>query len=477
MAIGTQNTPSGAEAGFPLNSDIIDRLVTFLPDLRSLFAFVLANGYVYQIFESRHHSILHAVARNQFGSVLPQALRAARSEARGLMNCDVNDLQGEDEVLHHDITMVEAGILARNAEVIDKLEDLYSWRMKDRTSKMSRLTSVESRRFKRAMYRIMLISLLYGLHSESKMKVEGRYFWSHPRLDTTTELSQHVLKQKEILLNYTSREVDEIRQAKAFLCKLALWALAVDEQHHQMTRCFGIEGVFLFAGPKFILENYLQCRSRLEVLDDYIGWPARGPWDGFLGNPTEDVLRERRRNQDPYIPQELPWAILDAVNGWHDTCEHCNSIEESYPGEKHAAKLWNETNWDFMRGYILLNLSTLIPGKLHTNKAEEDLPKVFFRENLTTIIREMFNCRGGAYENWRANQWFCVACLSSFIHNTLIGWWVWRKRQAGQLLARNCWYGYNCPHQEDHSHAYEYNHLCAPSMGNALHAGSSQESI
>ena len=113
---------------FPLDADTTGYLFTFFQDLPSLFSTSLSCRFFYEVFKAGSQAITRAVALNQIGPMLPQALRLARTEARSLHRVDVGDLPKEDSALSVGITGQESVILARNAKTVFELENLFSWK-------------------------------------------------------------------------------------------------------------------------------------------------------------------------------------------------------------------------------------------------------------------------------------------------------------------------------------------------------------
>ena len=115
---------------FPLDADTTGYLFTFLPDFPSLISMSHSCRFLYNVFKAGHQAIASAVALNQIGPALPQALRLARTEVAGLHQVKVNDLPSEDLILSVPvgITGRESAILARNAETVSELENLFSWK-------------------------------------------------------------------------------------------------------------------------------------------------------------------------------------------------------------------------------------------------------------------------------------------------------------------------------------------------------------
>ncbi|ESK88449.1 hypothetical protein Moror_14685 [Moniliophthora roreri MCA 2997] len=114
--------------GFYLDDDIINRILCS-SDFGTLYAAILTAKSFYRVFQTHPNSILRAVAHNVSGPAISQALRYIRfvDEARRTQD----------------------------------LEDFFSFTHKNRKSKTSQLTYLESWRFKRALYRIMLYSHIF----------------------------------------------------------------------------------------------------------------------------------------------------------------------------------------------------------------------------------------------------------------------------------------------------------------------------
>jgi hypothetical protein len=117
-----------ANRKFPLYEDVTEYLLACIPDIPTLLSLISVSKQIYAVFQARSHSITSAVAYNQLGTVLPQALTLVRCEAAGLVQCDVNKLPDEADALHHAISSQELRMLARNAKTVVEWEDLFSWR-------------------------------------------------------------------------------------------------------------------------------------------------------------------------------------------------------------------------------------------------------------------------------------------------------------------------------------------------------------
>lgn len=90
-------------------------------------------------------------------------------------------------------------------------------------SRTSVLTHVESKRFQRALYRIMLLSFSYGIDSFTYQDKALKNFFSDP-----DELDRNYMKQKRFLNRLVSEGLCEIYKVSRFLQKTAFWAVGAD---------------------------------------------------------------------------------------------------------------------------------------------------------------------------------------------------------------------------------------------------------
>lgn len=110
------------------SADIIDHTLICVPDFKTFSSLIKAAKIFYTTFQARPHSIVRAVANNEVGDALPQALRLVRYETGRFHDADINGLPEENIVMNTPIHPEEARMLTKNAKVIHKLEDLFSWR-------------------------------------------------------------------------------------------------------------------------------------------------------------------------------------------------------------------------------------------------------------------------------------------------------------------------------------------------------------
>ncbi|EGO23083.1 hypothetical protein SERLADRAFT_371331 [Serpula lacrymans var. lacrymans S7.9] len=91
-----------------------------------------------------------------------------------------------------------------------------------------------------------------------------------------------------------------------------------------------------------------------------------GPYEKFLTGPLKEPYTERQVTNEPY-GKDLEKLILDRVNGENDKCRQCSSDYQWLPGIKQGVNLYNETNWDYLRGCIIADLQFHVPRKVLQN--------------------------------------------------------------------------------------------------------------
>lgn len=94
-------------------------------------------------------------------------------------------------------------------------------RHKDKTSRESQLSQAESLRFRRAMYRIWLLSSVYGMGSITDYERDEEN-WPYSHLETYQDKQEGFLKQ------FNSAELLEIKRVAFFLRELASWAVIAE---------------------------------------------------------------------------------------------------------------------------------------------------------------------------------------------------------------------------------------------------------
>jgi len=308
--------------------------------------------------------------------------------------------------------------LQRNAKTVREWEDMFSFHQKDRKSKASRLTLVESFRFQRALYRIMLVCWLYGMDSipASDMQDE-RYPHAFYKI--------YQARQTKFLRVFPIDDRYEINRVVAFLDYIASCVMMRDSDIVSTLNVFNWVDLHLFAGPKFIMNQY---QDREQDSDNDI--PFRnlcryfgddGPYNDFL-NSSLIVAR----TDGPRFHKR----ILDSVEGAQDLCIRCHC-----PRMDRVYFLRNESSWDFMKfSDILVGVtdevsrirSTMeLQYPLETELLFNEIKKIFSKQ----LMEEIFELRQAEYTSWNREDWACIECWKSLLADTFPIWWAKRRPQ------------------------------------------------
>ncbi|KAJ7663165.1 hypothetical protein DFH06DRAFT_1296040 [Mycena polygramma] len=185
--------------GVDIPNDVLGSILASAPDFNTLHVAMRVSNKWHRVFETHPKSVMQAVARNVAGPALPQAMCALRYPYPEKTPNDWGDEEGGDEMddpeatEDHDedegmnpkpekaagtphnpvatyesesivqLTPMERMQLQENAATVRALEDIFSLRYKDGTSKSSTLSTTESHRFARALYRTMTFCTLFYL--------------------------------------------------------------------------------------------------------------------------------------------------------------------------------------------------------------------------------------------------------------------------------------------------------------------------
>ena len=116
-----------------LSSDIIDCVLTSLPDFATLASTILVSKSFYRVFQAHPNSILTSVAATQIGpEVMPCAIRLAhfnRDEYLASRTSYVQDFPSERKFSPDEapvVTPLYVAILAKNDRVAQELEVFFS---------------------------------------------------------------------------------------------------------------------------------------------------------------------------------------------------------------------------------------------------------------------------------------------------------------------------------------------------------------
>ncbi|TFK72711.1 hypothetical protein BDN72DRAFT_957066 [Pluteus cervinus] len=442
----------------PLDDDILDRIFAFISDFDTLRSLILTSKAFYSIFQAHSNSIIRTIAYNFVGPALSQAARLVRYKSRKLDGNDLGDdviendeSKGEESDAAMSLKTSDVLTLIESHTVVKKLEDRFSRKRKDRSFNSSVLTPLESWRFRRAMYRIMLFVEMFP--------------WTAYLDDYDDAAVKRVIIQHQTFLdNFLTSELQELYGVALFVVELnepMVWTCNGYHRHSVIALSYGpaatlaaIEGI----PDNRFFEELMDSNIPLEEHDD-----RPSPVHDYLLRPLGRVMVKRNvtllNEGDPDI-----WrVILDSVVGEHDICQSCSSS----PG---GFNLRNHTNWDTLRlvfdGPTGSGVWPSLRGNLRSNILEMNNYRIICARpfDYPKFMQEMFGLEQVKKSSgWKREDWLCENCIKAFLYMHLHFWMLQRKKEAGEVIYEDCWYGYNCKTQT-HSmdHAERYNHFCEP---------------
>ncbi|KAJ7145255.1 hypothetical protein C8R46DRAFT_1360100 [Mycena filopes] len=442
-------------SGHPLGDDILDRVLTFLPDFSSLQATILSSKAAYTVFAAHPHSIVRAVAQNLLGPAILSAIHLIRNvppEASYADPYTFGHAPPEPTEVGL-ITPEDARKLSRNAGVVHAFRDIYSFRHKDRSCpKSNQLTAVESLRFTRALYRIMLFADVFpGSHTPD---LDGN-------IEPEDEAAQHAAR-KAFFTPFPSQDLLEIGTVGNFMEGLGEW---VKRKVWSPERSKNHPGQAKAVPPALFLQAYRELDPQL--IDDYFDcvrlWEANELLDAYIHGPLCAVLRERGELPRPWGKPVYSKYVLDYVEGQDDLCQRC--------GANDGIELWTESNWDLQNEVTLtfrpVDLQRLrLPGRLNDNPRERNAWAAHIKDDVVSLpafLHEVFELRTKDYASLSPRGRTCTKCLMMLVESHTYLWLLRRKRLAGESIPEDCSAGYQCRAMlSDREHAAEFNHLCAP---------------
>ncbi|KAI0961225.1 hypothetical protein AcV7_000380 [Taiwanofungus camphoratus] len=409
-----------------LSHDTIDHILTFLTDFCTLSAAIRVSKSCYAVFQACPKSIVNAIARNVAGPALPAALRLTRQ----VLDVYDDEVPDEARVLEVPMTRPEANCLCHCAQIVRELEDLFSWRYKDRMSRTSNLSSAESMRFSCAMYRFWL----YCETFKRRLVDDSQY----------QDLGEH-----DFLMHFLSDQLSEMREVASFLSQLREWLLISYSSIRHVPNGHEIDDSY---DPESILHG---------LKHHYFPELNRSGLDLFL-----DSFDAAAQHNNETASARKDKSILDTVIGEQDRCHRCQQV--------FGNNLWGPTNWSCLKGYLsALSMCNLLDGNLPRNFVEVSeiilcihamKPAEFDSE----VMVEMFNLEEDPERVWSRNEWYCLSCVQELFRQRFRKWWIARKEKEGKPFQADCWYGYNCWTQyRTPYHARRLNHLCEPTRGTA----------
>ncbi|KAJ7657235.1 hypothetical protein DFH06DRAFT_1197720 [Mycena polygramma] len=452
-----------ALSDLPLDDDIVDRIMTFCPTFPTLQALALVSKAFYSVFQTHPKSITRAVAYNIVGPALPQALRVVRYP--GVLQDDEQDDERDDVVARDKkdpdevatacpeahgasvITAAEKETLQKNSRVVEALEDIYSLTQKDRTSRMSVLTSEESWRFRRAAYRIMLYCNIFS----------GQHYSFEDIEEMGEDDIKHIQRQRTAVLNeYPTDELLQIYAVARFIRGILDDACGdVPEKVDHLLACGPYGAVRTWEDRSFDALN-----EDFDFFDEDDG-EEMPLYVGFFALPLENIWAARKVKAPKDDEPATKW-ILDTIVGANDTCSQCPT-----PG---GFSLLTQANWhraqlsayQLLKGNLKRNTSVTFDFMTATGLQRDP-------DALGPWIASVFEGprADAAWDGWTKDLSYCLPCLVKFLEEHAWRWFL-EKRQLDPTWVQpeNCWYGYNCRtqgHKPDHGR--KLNHLCVPTRG------------
>ncbi|EKM60840.1 uncharacterized protein PHACADRAFT_133680 [Phanerochaete carnosa HHB-10118-sp] len=412
-----------------LPQDVLDGILLSLPDFTTLSAVLrTSKSHLYNTFQAHPKSTALSIAYNLVGPALPQAVRVVFNADPKL--CDEDTILA-DRVLDRDA----CELLQQNAAIVQRLEDLFSFRNKDRSSAASKLTSEESLRFHRAAYR----------------------FWLYCKR-VQAELEENDTGYEQILDSWPTDGLLEIDRVASFLQDVLSWTFVLGTEWSDGWDS-SPPAVLFMGGPDTALSYW----ESAELPETLWVWHLTFNFDEQL----RTTLARRNIKADAQVTERAK-AIIDTAYGSQDDCYRCH--------EPKGLDLWGRPNWQLLRGIISVRrLIQTLEGNLSRNSHEmsqladhiqardDDLRLTF---DWAKFIEELCDMDGDAEGPWDKDQWYCLDCLLALVRLRLREWWTATKVKEGMQFKPDCWYGYNCRTQVHRAqHATKLNHLCTPTRG------------
>ncbi|KAH7913800.1 hypothetical protein BJ138DRAFT_1124095 [Hygrophoropsis aurantiaca] len=408
-----------------MNSDLTDRILTNLDNFKTLGAAILASKSIHAAFRRRPRSILRAVAYNQIGPALPQALRLLRCERlqrrkKRPVTDVLENLRIHGELERPDISPHEIKSLSEKARVVQTLEDIFSNRMKDHRFKASQLTSVECLQFQRASYRIWLFSTLHGYQGctirRRKTRPKRRNFEFSDDDSNDGEdheyTHQHLLLQKCFFDSFPTQDVKEICEVLVFMTNMARESEESGLMDYS-SESVALEDVAMFHGPEAILSTTFGEAdwSGDEDEDKIFAQHIRC----FLVDVVSSVLADR----GVFNPEK---TIVDKMI--MDKCKTC-AADDIPP-----YALFNSSNWSSFFDDVDSDIDEICSEL-------EDLTQILGIE-YGHLLDEIFKLKTEAYANWKEEDWMCVECLTKLIKAHVHVWHLAQKQKDGSDISEDC---------------------------------------
>ncbi|CCM01627.1 uncharacterized protein FIBRA_03688 [Fibroporia radiculosa] len=390
-----------------LSSDVVDRIFVHLPDFNTLAAFLRSSKCTYAVFQDRPKSIVRAVSYNVLAipELYPAALRLARRAVADYDRddeCRYDPEPGPDEAqtVHQPLSRSDAHELQLRARIVADLEDLFSWRHKDRTASTSRLTYAESLAFRRAMYRFWLLC-------DCRDPPEDIDF---------DEIDDAQATRADFIGSFPFSQMLELARVADFVADTLDWARGAEAVVYGK---MPMENVNFFrdissVGPQQAWEAY-RTMSLYQPDAVEIGFF----WSAYA------LALERRGVSEDERPEKHLKAIVTSITGEQDTY------------------------WPLLRPYInATTLYFLLPGSLTRNSNEKSLLYTYMSERSQgafdhgALVREILRVADPDAQGadvWAEDEWYCMSCLRALLARRVMLWWHSKKQERGLANAENCW--------------------------------------
>ncbi|KAH8823317.1 hypothetical protein DL96DRAFT_1683440 [Flagelloscypha sp. PMI_526] len=464
------DAPSSALGLASLNMDLIDLIFSHLPDFKTLRSTILISKQFSLVFHKHPKSIVRRIALKVAGPPLDDFLTLVRFE-KSAFDWDIPEFEDQSDeedalsdrfVRYHDelpewqdaneegqeVQLHEIGAISKYAERAHILEEWFSFRRKARVPNRSLLTPMESHKFLRAIYRLMLFQKCFA-YSETDR--EGYV----PDLRYRPEAAQRLFAaRREFLSTFGWEELHEIQIVAHFILEM--------EYRTQFT---------LAAPDKMPTHERSLLQNLEESLNSVRGADIFNEGENFttvharyLTGPLEEALQKQGRKLLDPSHDHFWMNVLDSAEGQFDACERCS--------EAKGLELWNQTNWSVFRLHAYCNENTIpnqwMPRLLSFHLADRaDLQNAMAEGPSEVLLAQFHETYSESHDDWKKEDWLCETCLVKLIKTITPRWWINKKIDRGEPIpSEDCWYGWNCETMTHNSdHASKLNHFCEPTRG------------
>ncbi|KAF5343246.1 hypothetical protein D9758_013412 [Tetrapyrgos nigripes] len=445
----------------PLDDDVLDRILTFSPSFETLSSVILTSKVFYNVFSQRSKSIVRAVAHNVVGPALPQALRVIRYQLPGTDDQYkvYDDLPGpeSDEALEVPITPAEAHGLAENASVVAFLENLYSLRHKDIRFRTSQLTSTESHRFCRAVYRIALYHRVFSkarYSSPSLRQRAPRIIELDPEDEDTVVKTLNAAKES-FVSDFSTEELYQIQALSFSLQEAFLWLHSVSRGVLIEERLCNLDNdprVTFNRATKLIppevsvspaggfASNHVLVFSDLR---QFLAYPS--------SNPVSLVLCLRGQQPPTTDSGSKLWGSLLDSSLIQEEDRHCDQCG----GSNEPRLLYGPTTYYYLSGvsyqFRPSFMHNHLKGQLKYNLTEVEIIRkytavtgldVLTEDTFTSILHSIHEdgYKRPEFESWKKEDWLCTSCMVKILEEHLHLWLLHMKRKdtAGEEIPEDC---------------------------------------